>query len=130
MQMVDDESMSSFLVKDWCNVRCFGCLVVLFLVSGCGGPKTAAPPAAADAVTEFREFFKERAESIALAPATAAEELSFVMESLAGKAEAYGEPFVGWLSQTREVLEKWGSRPKKEAVTKDLELLQQHFASP
>lgn len=102
----------------------------LLALAGCGGPKTAAPPAAGEAVAEFRAVFAERKASMIRQPSIAGQELELVMEGLDSKAEAYGAPFDGWLQETRKIRDQWGDRPKKSDVSEGIEALEQLFAEP
>lgn len=104
--------------------------MIVFVASGCGGPKTAARPTNSEAVAAFQAQFHEQMTQIMARPATAADDLDVFLESLAGYAEAYGDPFTGWLEETAAVREKWGKRPAKEIVKTDLEKLRRAFFVP
>jgi hypothetical protein len=120
------------------NLQCLGRLtggtvrvaLMMFVASGCGGPKTAAKPTNAEAIAAFQAQFQEQAAQILARPAAAAGHLDVFLESLAGYAEAYGEPFTDWLDEAAAVRARWGERPAKKIVEADLEKLRQVFAGP
>jgi hypothetical protein len=94
--------------------------VAAVLITGCGGPRRAAPPSNAEAVTAFRGEFITRLDAVAAAPGTAARELDLAIESLTGYAESQGEPFRSWLETAKEIRSSWGSRPTPAQVADGL----------
>jgi len=100
----------------------------LLAMFGCGGPKTVAPPSVGEAKAEFLSLFAERKSTMARQPAFAGQELELIIEALASKAEAYGDPFTDWLEEVRRVREQWGARPKKADVSEGVKQLEQAFA--